>query len=130
MQCRGIVATCKRSILRLWQSRRQSQLASDSKQSGRALGFIVLTLHRDRRDSGAWCLTPEVRRLRCSCAEAIIRYAPAMATITEVEKLALGLPDSERAKLATHLPRSLPPVLLDDDDGDAEAFRDGSSDQP
>ena len=46
-----------------------------------------------------------------------------MATITEVAKLAFGLPDSERASLATQLLRSLPAVLLDDDDGVAEALR-------
>jgi hypothetical protein len=46
-----------------------------------------------------------------------------MATIAEVEKLALDLPDSERAVLASHLLRSLPPVLDDEDDGIAEALR-------
>ena len=46
-----------------------------------------------------------------------------MATITEVEKLAFDLPDSERAVLAAHLLRSLPPVLHDEDEGIAEALR-------
>jgi hypothetical protein len=46
-----------------------------------------------------------------------------MATITEVEKLALDLPDSERAVLAAHLLRSLPSVLPDEDEGIAEALR-------
>lgn len=46
-----------------------------------------------------------------------------MATITEVEKLAFDLPDSERALLASHLLRSLPAVLDDEDDGIAEALR-------
>ena len=46
-----------------------------------------------------------------------------MATITEVEKLALDLPDTERAVLAAHLLRSLPPVLEDEDEGIAEALR-------
>ena len=46
-----------------------------------------------------------------------------MATIAEVEKLALDLPDSERAVLASHLLRSLPPVLGDEDEGIAEASR-------
>jgi hypothetical protein len=45
-----------------------------------------------------------------------------MATITEVEKLALDLPESQRAILATHLLRSLSPVLHDEDEGIAEAF--------
>lgn len=46
-----------------------------------------------------------------------------MATIAEVEQLAFDLPDSDRAVLATHLLRSLPAVLHDDDDGMAEALR-------
>ena len=46
-----------------------------------------------------------------------------MSTIAEVEKLALDLPDSERAVLAAHLLRSLPPVLHDEDEGIAEALR-------
>ena len=51
------------------------------------------------------------------------RYHLDMATIAEVEKLAFDLPDSERAVLASHLLRSLPPVLDDEDDGIAEALR-------
>ena len=46
-----------------------------------------------------------------------------MATITEVEKLALDLPESQRAVLAAHLLGSLPPVLHDEDEGAAEALR-------
>jgi putative addiction module component (TIGR02574 family) len=46
-----------------------------------------------------------------------------MATITEVEKLAFDLPESERAVLAAHLLRSLPSVLQDEDEGVAEALR-------
>ncbi|MFZ4683298.1 MAG: addiction module protein [Terrimicrobiaceae bacterium] len=46
-----------------------------------------------------------------------------MATITEVEKLAFDLPDSDRAVLAAHLLQSLPSVLHDEDDGIAEALR-------
>ena len=45
-----------------------------------------------------------------------------MPTITEVEKLAFDLPETQRAVLATHLLESLPPVLHDDDDGIAEAL--------
>ena len=45
-----------------------------------------------------------------------------MATISEVEKLALDLPESQRAILATHLLKSLSPVLHDEDEGIAEAF--------
>ena len=46
-----------------------------------------------------------------------------MATMTEVEKLAFDLPDSDRAVLAAHLLRSLPSVLHDEDEGVAEALR-------
>ena len=46
-----------------------------------------------------------------------------MVSIAEVEKLAFDLPDSERAVLAAHLLRSLPPVLYDEDEGVAEALR-------
>ena len=45
-----------------------------------------------------------------------------MVAINEVEKLALDLPESERATLAIHLLESLPPVLHDEDDGIAEAL--------
>ena len=45
-----------------------------------------------------------------------------MATITEVEKLALDLPENHRATLAAHLLGSLSPVLHDEDDGIAEAL--------
>jgi putative addiction module component (TIGR02574 family) len=50
------------------------------------------------------------------------RLAP-MATIAEVEKLALDLPETERAVLAAHLLGSLPSVLHDEDEGIAEALR-------
>ena len=50
-------------------------------------------------------------------------YDDLMATITEIEKLALDLPDRERAVLAVHLIRSLPSVLDDEDEGVAEALR-------
>jgi len=46
-----------------------------------------------------------------------------MATIFEVEKLALDLPEQERAKLAANLLDSLPGVLSDEDEGIAEALR-------
>ena len=45
-----------------------------------------------------------------------------MATIAEVEKLALDLPETERAVLAAHLLGSLPSVLHDEDEGIAEAL--------
>lgn len=46
-----------------------------------------------------------------------------MPTAAEVEKLALDLPEDERAILASHLLESLPPVLHDEDEGIAEALR-------
>jgi hypothetical protein len=46
-----------------------------------------------------------------------------MATIAEVEKLALSLSEKQRAILAAQLLGSLPPVLHDDDEGMAEAGR-------
>jgi len=46
-----------------------------------------------------------------------------MATLAEIEPLALNLPESQRAKLAADLLDSLPGVLVDDDEGLAEALR-------
>ena len=46
-----------------------------------------------------------------------------MATIVEVEKLALDLPEQQRATLAASLLESLPAVLSDEDEGIAEALR-------
>jgi hypothetical protein len=46
-----------------------------------------------------------------------------MATIDEVEKLALDLSERERAVLVAHLLGSLSPVLHDDDEGIGEALR-------
>jgi hypothetical protein len=46
-----------------------------------------------------------------------------MATIVEIEKLALNLPEKERATLAANLLESLPGVLSDEDEGVAEALR-------
>ena len=46
-----------------------------------------------------------------------------MATVIEVERLALDLPERERARLAANLLESLPGVLSDEDEGIAEALR-------
>jgi hypothetical protein len=46
-----------------------------------------------------------------------------MATIVEIEKLALTLPEKQRAILAANLLESLPGVLSDDDEGISEALR-------
>jgi hypothetical protein len=46
-----------------------------------------------------------------------------VATITEVQKLALNLPENQRAILAAHLLGSLPAILRDEDEGIAEAVR-------
>ncbi len=45
-----------------------------------------------------------------------------MATNVEVEKLALDLPEAQRAILAARLLRSLPAILQEHDDGVAEAL--------
>ena len=46
-----------------------------------------------------------------------------MSTVIEIEKLALNLPEKERAMLAANLLESLPGVLSDEDEGVAEALR-------
>ena len=46
-----------------------------------------------------------------------------MATMVDIEKLALNLPEKERATLAANLLESLPGVLSDEDEGIAEALR-------
>lgn len=46
-----------------------------------------------------------------------------MATIIEIEKLALDLPERDRATLIANLLHSLPPILDDEDEGIAEALR-------
>jgi len=46
-----------------------------------------------------------------------------MATISEIEKLALDLPEQQRAILAANLLGSLPGILSDEDEGVAEALR-------
>jgi len=46
-----------------------------------------------------------------------------MATIIEIEKLALNLPERERATLAATLLDSLSPIFDDEDEGMAEALR-------
>jgi len=46
-----------------------------------------------------------------------------MATVIEIEKLALDLPEHDRATLAANLLESLPPILSDEDEGIAEALR-------
>ncbi len=46
-----------------------------------------------------------------------------MPTVNEIEKLALELPETERAVLASSLLDSLSPILDDEDEGIAEALR-------
>ena len=46
-----------------------------------------------------------------------------MVTVGKVEKAALGLPESDRVLLVTHLLQSLPPLLVDEDEGLSEAIR-------
>lgn len=51
------------------------------------------------------------------------RYASHMSTVIEIEKLALNLPEKERAMLVANLLESMPAVLSDEDEGVAEALR-------
>jgi putative addiction module component (TIGR02574 family) len=46
-----------------------------------------------------------------------------MSTLQEIKVHALKLSDVQRAQLATQLLQSLPPVLVDEDDGVTEAQR-------
>jgi hypothetical protein len=46
-----------------------------------------------------------------------------MATIDEVQKLALDLPETQRAVLAANLLGSLSPVVHDEDEGVAQALQ-------
>ena len=46
-----------------------------------------------------------------------------MSTMLEIEKLALNLPERQRATLAANLLESLPPILSAEDEGIAEAVR-------
>ena len=50
-------------------------------------------------------------------------YPSFMNTIVEVEKLALDLPERQRATLAANLLNSLPGIVADEDEGLAEALR-------
>jgi putative addiction module component (TIGR02574 family) len=46
-----------------------------------------------------------------------------MVTLAEIENLVFQLPESDRARLAADLLDSLPGVLIEEDEGLAEAFR-------
>jgi len=50
-------------------------------------------------------------------------YPLQMATVIEIEKLALDLTERERATLIANLLGALPPILSDEDEGIAEALR-------
>ncbi len=50
-------------------------------------------------------------------------YNSPMATLTEVESLAFKLSEQQRAMLAARILDTLPPALVDLDDGIAEALR-------
>jgi putative addiction module component (TIGR02574 family) len=75
-----------------------------------------------------WEETQEMLRARLVNSQKIAasllkEYSSSMATIFEVEKLALALSERERATLIANLLDSLPPILSDDDEGIAEALR-------
>lgn len=57
------------------------------------------------------------------CAVAVWSYSFAMSNVAEIEKLAFELTDRERAVLAAKFLQSLPPILVDEDEGIAEALR-------
>jgi hypothetical protein len=63
---------------------------------------------------------PRLRRLLSRLSQS---YPFFMSTILEVKRLALDLPEKERAALAANLLESLPGVLSDEDEGVAEALR-------
>jgi len=46
-----------------------------------------------------------------------------MVTLAEIEAMALQLPECDRARLAAQMLGSLPGVLVEEDDGVAEALR-------
>lgn len=46
-----------------------------------------------------------------------------MVTLAEIEAMAFQLPESDRARLAADMLETLPGVLVDDDEGVAEAMR-------
>ena len=48
-----------------------------------------------------------------------------VSTLSEIEALALQLPEADRAKLAAGILDSLPPIFSDEDEGLAEAHRCG-----
>ena len=58
--------------------------------------------------------------LICRRNRAILRH---VVTLAEIKNLAFKLPESDRARLAADLLDSLPGVLVDDDEGLAEALR-------
>src|SRR5438045_7388309 len=60
------------------------------------------------------------RRLFSKSPPIILAFVPSMS---EVERLALDLPENQRAVLAAHLLGSLASVLHDEDEGIAEALR-------
>ncbi|HLG13303.1 MAG TPA: hypothetical protein VJH03_02110 [Blastocatellia bacterium] len=96
------------------------------------LRFTTYLLH-NVLSAVVWRVTAELEGTRSRCrVEGLIakkllferhdeRYASDMATIVEIEKLALNLPEKERATLAANLLESLPGVLSDEDEGVAEA---------
>ena len=64
-----------------------------------------------------------VRQIRALAGTWAHDYRCRMPTVNEIEKLALELPETDRAVLASSLLDSLSPVLDDEDEGVAEALR-------
>ena len=65
------------------------------------------------RSAGCWRLDPTANRVQ----------DPPMVNLAEIEALALKLPESDRAKLAAGMLDSLPGVLVEENEGLAEALR-------
>jgi len=83
-----------------------------------ALGRVVRAGMGEKGAWGDWLMLQSglIRR-------AIRTMVFGMVTLAEIETLAFRLPESARAKLAADLLDSLPGVLVEDDEGLAEALR-------
>ena len=79
---------------------------------------MIVSLFAPRRFSN-----PVARPIRGLDFRARPRHCPAMVTLAEIEAMALRLPDGDRARLAANMLESLPGVLVDEDEGLAEALR-------
>lgn len=115
-------------VLRLARQRRASTQAGETAASGFPTGHF-------ERLVGSWAGWSLIYRAICpwrlppSGHDAPSGFQHQSLTMSatvnfkEIQRRAYALPDSERATLAAGLMASLPPVLVDEDDGVAEALR-------